>query len=146
MTIRKLDHLVFEWSLYSDCSCNVFSWVVCIVNDLTLTNDVRDPLGTSLLRMWGRCSCFWRGKAGDDSAFGDISGDEVMGDRGGLAGGKRPRKRLGRLGVLRAGSGWSGPAKATVELDAVVVVVELETRDMGGVGEEDLKKYFKTLN
>ena len=56
-----------------------------------------------------------------------------------MAGGNRPRKRLGRLGVVRAGSGWSGAARATVELEAVVVVVELEMRDMGGVGEEDLK-------
>jgi hypothetical protein len=44
-----------------------------------LTSDVSDPLGTSLLRMCGKWSCFCRV---DDISFGDNSGDDAIGDSG----------------------------------------------------------------
>ncbi len=110
----------------------------------TLTRDVREPLGTSLLKMWGKWSCFWRaGNAGEDSPFGDNSGDEVIGDNGGFAGGgKNPKNRFGRFGVVvRDGSGWSGPEMTGTDVDAFVVVVAFDISEEGGVGDDDLKKW-----
>ncbi len=62
-----------------------------------MTNEVRDPLGTSLLRMCGRWSCFCLG--GDDED-GDNSGDDVIGDIG-----KKPKNLFGRFGGVSDGSG-----------------------------------------
>ena len=64
----------------------------------------------------------------------------------GFAAGKNPRNRFGRFGGVNDGSGCNGADRAVVEPEAVVVVVELDINDSGGVGEVELqKKYWKLV-
>ena len=92
---------------------------------LTLIRDDKDPLGTSLLRMCGKCSCFCRCIGGDDDD-GDTSGDDVIGDIG-----KKPKSLFGRFGGVSDGSGCKGADSVVVD----VAVVEFDINERGGVDD-----------
>ncbi len=66
----------------------------------------------------------------------------MIGDNVGFdGGGKNPKNRFGRFGVVVSdGSGWSGPDRTGADADAFVVVVALDISDDGGVGDEELCK------
>ena len=67
----------------------------------------------------------------------------MIGDNGGFAGGgKNPRNRFGRFGVVvNDGSGCSGADRTgAADADAFVVVVAFDISEDGGVGDEELHK------